>query len=537
MVKKEDNKDKIKKAATAKKATIGSPKPDSTVRPKATVSSKKETAVRKTSPAALPKKTSDGKLRILLVASECMPFAGTGGLGEVMGSLPQALNANGCDARIVLPLYEGFPLPLRDKLHFITHINVGLSWRQQYCGVYSLEKEGVTYYFIDNEYYFKRTNLYGYYDEAERFAFFSRAVLDVLPYIEFVPDVLHLNDWQTALTAVYYRLYYQNRQSYAGIKVLYTIHNIEYQGKFGQDILEDVLGISKDEYLSLEWSGGVNFMKAAIEYSDYVSTVSKTYAEELNYAFFAHGLEDVIARNSRKMTGILNGINLDVWNPQNDKSLFAEYSLMDLAGKQANKAGIQAMLSLPVRKDVPLIALITRLVSHKGMDLIKEAADEILKRDVQLVVLGTGESEFENFFEFLTGVYPDKFHAVIAFNKDLSHKIYAAADMFLMPSRSEPCGLSQMIAARYGAVPIVRATGGLKDSIEDCGDGDAGIGFVFDNYDAWDMIRGVDRAVGLYTDYRGKWNDLVRRAMSADFSWTASALEYIKLYRKLLLRK
>jgi len=526
-----------KKSVAAKKPAAAKPvakKAPAAKKPAAPVGAKRALPSKAASKAIAPAASKELKaapLKVLFAASECMPFAVTGGLGEVIGSLPKSLNESGaCDARVILPLYESFPEALRDKLRFITHINVGLSWRVQYCGVFSLAYGGVTYYFIDNEYYFRRPNLYGYYDEAERFAFFSRAVLDVLPYIEFTPDILHCSDWQTALVPIYYKLYYMSRPEYAGIKQLYTIHNIEYQGKFDQSILEDVFGIPKEEYESLEWRGGINLTKAAIDYSDYISTVSPEYAIELKYPFYAHGLEDIIIKNSHKMRGILNGIDTKVWNPASDGALFSEYSVMDIKGKAAGKAELQAMLSLPVRADVPLIALITRLVAHKGLDLIKDAAEDILKRDIQIVVLGTGDADYENYLSHLTSVYPDKFHSVIAFNKDLSHKIYAAADIFLMPSKSEPCGLSQMIAARYGAIPVVRATGGLKDSIEDCGAGDGGIGFVFDNYDASDMTYAIDRAVGLFRDYRDKWNGLMRRAMSAEFSWTASAREYVKMY-------
>ena len=501
---------------------------------KAAPASKKEPVKKSVITPALPKtKDPSVQLKILFVAPECTPFATSGGLGEVIGSLPQALNANGCDARVILPLYECFPDKFKDKLKFITHFNVGLSWRNQYCGVHILELNGVTYYFIDNEYYFKRGSLYGHTDEAERFAFFSRAILDVLPYIEFIPDVIHSHDWQTALVPIYYKLYYMNRPEYIDIKTVFTIHNIEYQGKFDYSIMEDVLGISKEEYPSIEYGGGINLMKGAIDYSDYISTVSPTYAEELQYSFFAHGLENIVIKNFDKMRGILNGINLISWNPATDKALFSTYTEKDLTGKTINKAELQSMLSLPVSSKTPVIAIITRLVKHKGVDLVKSVLDELLKQDVQVVVLGTGDKEYENFFEFLTDVYRDKFHAVIDFNIDLAHKIYAGADMFLMPSKSEPCGLSQMIATRYGTVPIVRSTGGLKDSIPDCGNGDEGLGFVFDNYDPWHMLHALERAIGLFKDYPDKWEGLVKRTLNADFSWDISAKKYIEMYKGL----
>ncbi len=485
----------------------------------------------------MAKKIKSGRDKMVLFAcSEAFPFAGTGGLGEVMGSLPRAINQNkesSFEARIILPLYESFPYEERKNLEFLCHINVPLAWRNQYCGLFKYEANGTVYYFIDNEYYFKRPNLYGYYDDGERFAFFSRAVVEIIPFLDRKPDILHCQDWQTALIPIYYKLFYMYREGYGGIKTIFTIHNIEYQGKYSKSIIEDVFGIPYNEYASIEYRGCINLMKGAIDYSEAISTVSPTYAKEIMQSYYAHGLEDVLLKNSFKLRGILNGVDIDSYNPQTNKALFKNYSKAAIADKYVNKKELQKMLSLPESPDTPLIAIISRLVTHKGLDLIRYAMNEILKKDIQIVLLGKGDPDFENYFTYIQKMYNNKVSAIITFNKDLSHKIYAGADMFLMPSKSEPCGLSQMMACRYGTVPIVRATGGLKDSITDCGVGDDGNGFVFDSYDAGDMMKAIDRAVGLYKDYKDKWAGLVLRAITTDFSWDNSAKEYLKFYNEL----
>lgn len=476
------------------------------------------------------------KKHVLFVCSEAFPFAGTGGLGEVMGSLPREINAldSGYEARIILPLYESFPSEERKNLEFVCHINVPLAWRNQYCGLFKYNYKGTVYYFIDNEYYFKRPNLYGYYDDGERFAFLSRAVTEIIPHLAWKPDILHCQDWQTALVPIYYKLFYMYREGYENIRTIFTIHNIEYQGKYSKSIIEDVFGIPEREYMSIEHRGCINLMKGAIDYSDSVSTVSPTYAQEIMDPFYAHGMENVLLKNSYKLRGILNGVNTAEYDPETNQALFANYSVKTVInGKKENKTQLQKMLSLPVREDVPMIGIISRLVAHKGLDLVRFAMNDIMKNDVQVVLLGKGDPEYEGFFTHIQQMYESKVCSIIAFNKDLSHKIYAAADMFLMPSKSEPCGLSQMMACRYGTIPIVRRTGGLKDSIIDCGDGDYGNGFTFCSYDARDMLHAVDRAVGLYRDYRFKWDGLVQRAMTSDFSWVSSAKEYVKFYNEM----
>jgi len=510
----------VKKAPAAKKPAV-----------------KKEAAPKTAAPKAVVKKTDDNaNKKVLFVGSEVAPFAGTGGLGEVLGSLPKHLNAlnAGYSAAVILPLYESVDQTVRNKMKFMFYTNVPLAWRNQYCGLFKYEEGGVTYYFIDNEYYFKRPNIYGYYDDGERFAFFCRAVCEILPKLDFKPDILHCHDWQAALVPIYYKLFYMYREGYENIKTVFTIHNIEYQGKYAKNILEDVFGIPNSEYLSLEHDGCINLVKAALDYSDALNTVSPTYAVELQDAFFAHGLEDVMKKNSGKLKGILNGIDVDVYNPKTNKAIFENFDAVHLTKKATNKTELQKMLSLPVDEKVPMIAIISRLVSHKGLDLVRFAMEEILKLNIQLVILGKGDSAFEDYFTHLGQTYSEKVGTVIAFNRDLSYKVYAAADMFLMPSKSEPCGLSQMMASRFGTVSIVRNTGGLSDSIKDCGKGDTGIGFVFNNYDAAEMLHAINRAVGLYYDYNDKFVALQKRAMQTDFSWSNSAQEYIKFYNSLI---
>ena len=531
----------VKKAPAVKKETApkAEPKvetPAAKVEP--TPAPKVETPAPKAAKPAEKKAAAptEAKKHILFVCSEAAPFCGTGGLAEVMGSLPKSINDSGdkYEARIICPLYESFPYEERKNLEFICHINVPLAWRNQYCGLFKYDYQGVTYYFIDNEYYFKRPNLYGYYDDGERFAFLSRAVVELIPLLGWKPDVLHCQDWQTALVPIYYKLFYMYREGYGGIRTIFTIHNIEYQGKYSRSIIEDVFGIPQSEYMSIEHRGCINLMKGAIDYSDAISTVSPSYAKEIMDPFYAHGLENVLLKNSYKLRGILNGVNVDVYNPETNTALFKNYTKATVkAGKATNKTELQKMLSLPVNADVPMVAVISRLVAHKGLDLIRFAMNDLLRNDVQVVILGKGDPDYENYFGHIQKMYDKKVCSIIAFNKDLSHKIYAAADMFLMPSKSEPCGLSQMMACRYGTVPIVRLTGGLKDSIVDCGEGDAGNGFTFYSYNAGDMLHAVDRAVGLYRDYRDKWDGLVRRGMETDFSWTVSAREYIKFYNEL----
>lgn len=472
------------------------------------------------------------KKKILFVASEAAPFIVTGGLAEVIGSLSKALSATGrYDVRVVVPLYQDIKEEHRSKFNFVGDITVNLAWRKLYCGIFDYVKDGVTYYFIDNRYYFGRSGCYGHFDDGERFAFFCSGVMELMSYVNFYPDVMHCHDWQAALAALYLKTNYANRTEYSGIKALFTIHNIEYQGKYPVSILENVFGISYEHLHLLEYDGCLNLMKGAIECCERFSTVSPTYAEEIKYAYYAHGLDPIVNRNSFKLCGILNGIDIDYYNPATDKSLFANYSVADLSPKAVCKAELQRMLNLPVKADTPIVAMITRLVSHKGLDLVKAVIEDALQQDVQLVVLGTGESAYENYFRYLAHKYPAKVSAQITFNSDLSRKIYSGADIFLMPSKSEPCGLSQMIASRYGTVALVRETGGLRDSIIPYGAG--GNGFTFANYNAHDMLYVLNEAISVYRR-KEEWAHLSAKAANTDFSWNKSATNYEQLYLEML---
>ena len=471
-------------------------------------------------------------MKVLYATSEARPFAASGGLGDVAGSLPQAIRARLVGCRVVLPLYESVPEEMRAEMRFLTSFSVPVSWRRQYCGVFEAKYNGVTYYLLDNQYYFKRAGLYGHYDDAERFAFFSRAVLEMLEHIDFRPDILHCNDWQTGLVPVYYRLFYSERPGYEGIKTVYTIHNIQYQGKYGMEILGDVFGLPDTSASLVEQDGCVNLMKGGIEAADRVTTVSPTYAMEICDPWYAFGLDSILRARGWKLTGILNGIDTVSYDPETDPVIAAPFSAEDLSGKAADKRALQQELGLPVADGVPLIVMVTRLVSHKGLDLVKYILDELLQEDVQFAVLGSGDWIYESFFREVRERYPDKFCFYEGFHPDMARKFYAGADVFLMPSKSEPCGLAQMVACRYGDLVVVRETGGLKDSIRDCGDGE-GIGFTFKTYNANDMLSAIHRALGAFhnaTDLPV----LRRRAMETDFSWGKSANEYIRMYRALL---
>ncbi|MBE6774991.1 MAG: glycogen synthase GlgA [Ruminococcaceae bacterium] len=473
-------------------------------------------------------------MKVLYVASEALPFMASGGLGDVAGSLPQALRKRLIGCRVVMPLYDTIKQELKDKMTFITNISVPVAWRRQYCGIFQAKHEGVIYYLIDNQYYFKRDTIYGHYDDAERFTFFARAVLEILPVVDFKPDIIHCNDWQSALTPVFYSTFYSKDPWYQGIKTVFTIHNIQYQGTYGLELVNDVIGLNPDDTSIVEYDGDVNFMKGAIECSNKVTTVSPSYANEILDPWYSHGLDTILRDRQWKLQGILNGIDVDNYNPETDKNIIKNYTVKDVKkGKAENKKDLQAALGLPQKADVPIIGLVTRLVSHKGLDLIKGILDELLyTTDVQIALLGSGDWQYENFFKEMAAKYPDKVGIEIGFIPALARKIYAGADIFLMPSKSEPCGLSQMVALRYGTVPIVRETGGLRDSITDSGDGQ-GNGFTFKTYNAHDMLGAIRRSLDAYAN-REYWDGLVVRAMECDYSWGKSANEYIKMYKEIL---
>ena len=478
------------------------------------------------------KKAAPEKKKILFVGSEVLPFAATGGLGEVLGSLPKALAARGdYDVRVMMPYYSDIGEQYRNSAKYLCNYNVGLSWRNLYCGLFELKQDNVTYYFIDNEYYFHRDGLYGFYDDGERYAFFCKAVMDSFYFIDFMPDIIHANDWQTALIPIY-----NNSKYHYDIKLIFTIHNIEYQGQYDLKILPTVFDLPPEAGAYVEYEGCINLVKGAIETSDCVTTVSESYAKELEDPAFAHGLQDMIKKNNWKTRGILNGIDAEGYNPARDTAIAHNFTSTDFSGKVQDKLELQMLAGLREDAGVPVIAIISRLVAHKGLDLITKAMENIVRNcEVQLVVLGKGDRKYEDYFIWLQNQYNGKVSAMITYNKDLSRKVYAGADMFLMPSKAEPCGLSQMIACRYGTVPIVRETGGLRDSIVDCSYGE-GNGFTFADYNPDDMANAIYRAIDLYYNNPEGWDKLRKYISTIDFSWAKSADKYDEMYSWLLGR-
>lgn len=473
-------------------------------------------------------------MKVLYAASEAYPYAMSGGLADVAGALPKALRRRLIGCRIILPLYSSIPQEMREKMVFLTSVTVPVAWRRQYCGIFEAHLNGVIYYFLDNQYYFKRDGLYGHYDDAERFAFFSRAILEALPVIGFKPDIIHCNDWQTALVPVFLNAFYRNNPFYYDTKTVFTVHNIQYQGKYGKEILGDVFGLGSDNEHIVEYDGCVNLMKGAFASADRITTVSPTYAREIMDPYYAHGLDGILRELSGKVIGIVNGIDTDVYNPETDDLIYENFSAENMAGKAVNKRQLQQEMGLPEKAEVPLIGIVSRLVNHKGFDLVKCVFEDMLRQDVQVAVLGSGEWEFEAFFGEMAAKYPEKVAFRTGFIPRLAHRIYAGADLFLMPSKSEPCGLAQMVALRYGTIPIVRETGGLNDTITDSDSG-IGNGFTFANYNAHEMLSTAERAIDGYRNKSG-WEILRKRAMQCDNSWAKSAGDYIRLYKEILAK-
>jgi len=469
------------------------------------------------------------KLKILFAASEAFPFAKSGGLGDVIGSLPKAFPPDQTDVRVIIPKYECIPDEYIRQSHLVDVFYVHIGDMDQYAGILEYKDGDVTYYFIDNEHYFKRPGLYGYYDEAERYIFFCRAVLECIPYIDFYPDILHAHDWQTAL--IPYLLKEQYQWHYQNTKSVFTIHNMKYQGVYG---FKDINGTLNLDYfpMAMEFFKDVNFMKGALYSADLVTTVSPTYAEEIKDPYYGEGLDGVIRDISYKEVGILNGIDEREYNPQTDEHIWSHFT-HSYAKKMENKQALQEQMGLPVDENKPVIAMITRLVEQKGLDLVSAVIHEILQMEIQFIVLGTGDAAYENMLRDVAYTYPDKMRACITFDEDLSRKIYAGSDMFLMPSKFEPCGLSQMIAMRYGSVPIVRETGGLKDTVHYFNsESEEGNGFSFSTYNAHDMLFTIQKAVGLYYDQHDKWKVLMVNACKSNFDWKNSAETYLYYYKK-----
>lgn len=475
--------------------------------------------------------------KILFVAAECAGFAVAGGLADVAGSLPKAImNANkSFKVKVVLPLYKKIMDEYGKKLKFVGCGNIDLAWRSQYVGVFTLKKDGVEYYFVDNKYYFDREGLYGHYDDGEKYAYFSKSIFKVMEIINFYPNIIHANDWHTALVNIYLDILYKKEGKYMDIKSVFTIHNIEYQGVFGMDFLKDVIGIDKRYAEILEYNGLINLIKGAIVCSDLVTTVSPRYAREISTAVNAYGLENIIRLNLQKLVGIINGIDYNLYNPADDPAIKANYDINSFEKKVENKLALQEELGLQINPDRPLVACISRLVSQKGMELVVEAMQGFIDLGAQVVVLGTGEMRVEEAFRNSYACKNENVRIIFAFNSTLAHKIYAGSDIFMMPSKFEPCGLSQMIASRYGSVPVVRATGGLYDTIADYYDNNReGNGFVFKHFNSTGLYNKTREAIELFKNDREAFTKLAKNCMNKDFSWNASAKQYIELFKNLL---
>ena len=477
-------------------------------------------------------------MKILLASSEAAPYIKTGGLGDVAAALPKALcNTPGTEVCIFLPYYKSIKENPKFQLEYLTNFFIPLSWRSVYAGLFRAQSKegGPVYYFIDNEYYFYRDNAYGYFDDGERFAFFSKAVLEALMHLDWYPDVIHANDWQTALIPVFLQAFYQNLPAYQSIRTLFTIHNMEYQGKAPDSFVDECLGLPDSWKGTMQFDGCTNLMKAAILTADRVSTVSRTYAYEIQNPYYAHGLHNILQEYSYKLSGVVNGIDTEVFNPATDPLIHANFTKKNAAKqKLANKRYLQDKLGLERRDDVPMVAMITRLVGHKGLDLVQAVMDDLMWDDIQLVVIGTGDQQYEDMFRWHASCHPDKMSANIVFDNQLAHQTYASADIMLMPSKQEPCGLTQLIAMRYGTVPVVRETGGLFYTVPAYNpETQEGRGFTFKTYNAHDMLDAIRRAATLYHDTKA-WNTLRGIDMDYDSSWAHSVEEYWQIYRSMV---
>lgn len=473
-------------------------------------------------------------MKVLFAAAEASPFIKVGGLGDVMGGLPKELVKKGIDARVILPLYSAIKPELRDKIRYVTNCYVNNSWRSSYCGIFTAEHEGVTYYFIDNEQYFKRDVIYGSYDDGEIFAFFSRAVLEVLPVIGFIPDIINVNDWHTAMLPVYLNAYYRHIDEYKFIKTVLSIHNIEFQGKYDPYILGGLFGLDVSLKPLMMYDGDVNVLKGGIESADLVSTVSKNYVNEILQQEHSFGLHNILNARRSKLRGIINGLDTTVFNPETDKNIKTNYNIDSLRNKRYNKIALQKSMALDTEADVPVIGMVTRLTKQKGFDLFYDVMDMIADLPVQIVVLGTGAPEYEDMMRGWEYRRHDKVRGIIKFSSEIASQVYAGADLFLMPSKSEPCGLSQMIAMRYGTIPIVHTVGGLVDTVQPYNPTTKeGNGITFQSYNSYDMLDAIKRAVDLYYD-KNHWRQVRKNAMQKDVSWNLPADEYIAMYNELL---
>lgn len=474
-------------------------------------------------------------MKVLFVAAEASPFVKVGGLGDVMGGLPAALNDSGVDARVVLPLYSSID---RNKynINFVKYIYVSLGWKQIYCGIFETEYKGIKFYFIDNEQYFNRYQTYGEPDDGERFAFFSKAAVDIMPHIDFKADIMNANDWHAALSVVYLDLYRREGYDfYRDMKSVISIHNIEFQGKYNPYVLGSLFGLGNEYLGALTFDGDINLLKGAIQLADRVNTVSETYANEILDPYFAFGLSPVLSSERWKLRGIVNGIDYDKFNPESDNMISQNFSLKTLDKKIKNKLAFQEEMALEVSEDIPMVGMVTRLTGQKGIDLVVEAAEHILNMGAQLVILGTGDPYFEEQLRNLEYRRHDKMRSIIMFSNELSSKIYASSDIFLMPSKSEPCGLSQLIAMRYGSIPVVNRVGGLRDTVEPFDPTRmTGYGFTFESYNVYDMLDAIKRALDVYNYDQKTWKHIMRNAMDHDMTWDNSAKKYLDMYREVL---
>ncbi len=472
--------------------------------------------------------------KILFATSEAYPFLKTGGLGDVAYALPKELNRQGYETRVICPLYMDIPEQYKEGMEKICEFTVPVGWRNQYCGLYKYVLGNTLFYFLDNEFYFKRSGAYGYFDDGERFSFFDRAILEAILHMDgFNPDIIHCNDWHTGLVPVLMHRFYTDTKAFA--KTVYSIHNLKFQGIFPKQILSELLNLD-DGYFTedkLKYYDCISFMKGGIIYSDFVNTVSPAYADEIQNDFYGEGLDGVLRQYNYKLKGILNGIDFELYDPKTDVSIFENYSSVKPEGKVQNKLMLQKELGLMESADVPMIGIISRLTPQKGFDLVIAMIEEILSTGAQLVILGTGDDKYQDVFNYYASKYPSRVSTSIAFSDSLARKIYAASDLFLMPSLFEPCGLGQIMALRYGSIPVVRETGGLKDTItpydENTGKGN---GFSFTNFNAHDMMYVIRYALSVYQD-KEVWNKLVKRAMKNKFNWTSSAQNYIDMYNNL----
>lgn len=475
-------------------------------------------------------------MKIMFVAAEGAPFAKTGGLGDVIGALPKSLVKKGHEVAVVLPYYDVVDSKFGDQVEDVMYYFTNVGWRHQYVGVKKLVQDGVSFYFLDNQSYFFRGHIYGDWDDGERFAFFQLAALELMEKIDFIPDILHVHDYHTAMIPFLLKEKYHWINAYKNIRTVFTIHNIEFQGQFDAGMLWELFGVGFERYAdgTLRWNDCLNWMKAAVLYADRVTTVSPSYAQEIMTPEFGKGLDQIMRMESGKISGIVNGIDADLFNPETDQYLAAPFSVDDLSGKAVNKAKLQEHLGLPVRDDVPLIGIVSRLTDQKGFSLVVSELQHILQFDLQIVVLGTGYADYENSFSWFASQYPDKLSANITFNLGLAQQIYGASDLFLMPSAFEPCGLSQMMAMRYGSLPLVHEVGGLKDTVIPYNEFDqSGTGFSFHGFSGYLMTKTLKYALETYFDRQDDWKLLQEHAMSQDFSWDTASQAYVDLYHEL----